>query len=73
MSKTFLPGLGIKDEGTFSLTYLMEEAMESRIVMSERAETEYLVLSPIDGEISRCNFVTEMIRLKDYSLRLTCK
>ena len=73
MNKTVLPRLGINDEGTFSLTYLLEEVMESRIVMSERAETEHSVLSPIDGEISRCNFVTEMIRLKDYSLRLTCR
>ena len=73
MSKTDLSRLTIRNEAIFPLSYLLEEVMESRIVMRERAECEQCIVSPIDGEISRQDFVTEMIRLKDYSLRLSCR
>ena len=73
MSKTDLSRLAIRNEVTFPLSYLLEEVMESRFVMRERAESEQCIVSPIDGEISRQDFVTEMIRLKDYSLRLSCR
>ena len=48
----------------------MEEVKESRSVMCERAEEIWSIVSPINGVISRLDLVTEMIRLKDYSMRL---
>ncbi len=67
------PRLLIKDDKIFSLSYQLEELKESRNVMCERAEAMSFTLSPIDDVISRMDFVSEMIRLKDYSMRLVCR
>jgi hypothetical protein len=72
-SKTGSRGLLIKDEKIFSLSYQLEELKESRNVMCERAEAMSFRLLPIDDVISRMDFVSEMIRLKDYSMRLVCR
>ena len=73
LSKTDPPKLEVGNDRIFSLSYQLQEVKESRNVICERAEEKRPIVSPIDDVISRVDFVSEMIRLKDYSIRLVCR